>query len=241
MPVADPTESPIAFSASTPKGLSLLEQTSILHRFRALLSRRYQFFSNSQWPELQGKACLRFYRLLYPQFHVGKHSRIWGRFYVWMIDPLRSEIRIGSDVRMNSEQKRSGLTVFARCKFTVYPNGSIVIGDGVAMTATAITSKKRVEIGANTMISPNVIIADSDFHVPWPPEERWHAPTDAYDKEVRVGSNVWIATNVIILKGVTIGDNSIIGAGSVVTSDIPANVFAAGNPAQVIRSLTGEL
>ena len=55
-------------------------------------------------------------------------------------------------------------------------------------------------------------------------------------KPITIGKNVWITTRCLILGGVTIGDNSIIGAGSVVTSDIPANCFAAGNPAKVIRT-----
>jgi len=58
-------------------------------------------------------------------------------------------------------------------------------------------------------------------------------------KPVHIGKNVWITTRCIILGGVTIGDNSIIGAGSVVTGDIPPNSLAAGNPARVIRTLSG--
>ena len=56
-------------------------------------------------------------------------------------------------------------------------------------------------------------------------------------KPVTIGNNVWITTNVTLLPGVTIGDNTIIGAGSVVTRDIPSNVFAAGNPCRVIKEI----
>lgn len=59
-----------------------------------------------------------------------------------------------------------------------------------------------------------------------------------YGKPVKIGSHVWLASNVTVLPGVTIGDNSVIGAGSVVTRDIPSNVFAAGNPCRVIRTIT---
>lgn len=56
---------------------------------------------------------------------------------------------------------------------------------------------------------------------------------------VKIGKNVWIGSNSTILPGVTIGDNAIIGAGSVVTKDIPADMIAVGNPAKVIRSING--
>lgn len=87
------------------------------------------------------------------------------------------------------------------------------------------------------MIAANVIIVDSDFHATWPPEMRWSNKTDAFDREVVIGRRVWIGMNSLILKGSRIGDNSIIGAGSVVSGDIPSNCMAAGNPARVIRML----
>ena len=61
-----------------------------------------------------------------------------------------------------------------------------------------------------------------------------------YNKPIRIRRNAWIGGNVIILPGVTIGENSIIGAGSVVTKDIPANVIAVGNPCKVLRPITEE-
>ncbi|MCQ5053042.1 sugar O-acetyltransferase, partial [Bacteroides fragilis] len=61
-----------------------------------------------------------------------------------------------------------------------------------------------------------------------------------YARPIRVGNNVWIGAQVFVLPGVTIGDNTVIGAGSVVNRDIPANVIAAGNPCSVIREITEE-
>ena len=58
------------------------------------------------------------------------------------------------------------------------------------------------------------------------------------DKPINIGSNVWLGANVTVLPGVTVGDNSIIGAGSVVTKDIPANVIAVGNPCKVVRQIS---
>ena len=111
---------------------------------------------------------------------------------------------------------------------------------GQGLLVNALTSKCRIEIGDDTMIAANVIIVDSDFHAAWPPEQRWTSSTNAFDKEVVIGRRVWIGMNTVVLKGSRIGDNSIIGAGSVVSGDIPANVLAAGNPARVIRALGTE-
>jgi acetyltransferase-like isoleucine patch superfamily enzyme len=122
-------------------------------------------------------------------------------------------------------------------QLTVFPQGQIIIGEHVALNGTAITAKKKVEIGAETMIAANVIIVDSDFHATWPPEARWSNSTAPFDQDVHIGRSVWIGMNSIILKGTRIGDNSIIGAGSVVSGEIPANCVAAGNPAKIIRFL----
>ena len=61
-----------------------------------------------------------------------------------------------------------------------------------------------------------------------------------YTKPITIKDHVWIGSNTTVLPGVTIGENSIIGAGSVVTKDIPANVIAAGNPCRILRELTKE-
>ena len=85
------------------------------------------------------------------------------------------------------------------------------------------------------MIAPNVIIMDHNGHVSSPLNERWikfDSPS-----EVIIGHDVWIGMNCIILKGVKIGAGSIIGAGSVVTSDVESGCLYAGNPAKKIKSL----
>ena len=104
------------------------------------------------------------------------------------------------------------------------------------ISAATISAFRRIVIGDHTLIGGNVLITDSDWH-PLDPAMRRIPFAEGRCADVVIGSNVFIGTRSIILKGVTIGDNSVIGAGSVVTRDIPANVIAAGNPCVVVKHL----
>ncbi len=91
----------------------------------------------------------------------------------------------------------------------------------------------HIYVGDCTMIAPHVTIATAGH--PILPELREQGYQ--YNAPVRIGKNCWLGAGVIVLPGVTIGDNSVIGAGSVVTKDIPANVVAVGNPCRVVREV----
>lgn len=107
----------------------------------------------------------------------------------------------------------------------VYANFNLVLVNDVV-----------IEIGDNVMIGPNVVLCTGTH----PVSPRLRAKEAQYNKPVKVGSGVWIGANTMVMPGVTIGENSIIGAGSVVTKDIPANVIAFGNPCKVHREITEE-
>lgn len=96
-----------------------------------------------------------------------------------------------------------------------------------------VVDDSEIYVGDYTMIGPNVIIATAGH--PVLPELREKAYQ--YNIPVHIGRNVWLGAGVVIVPGVTIGDNTVIGAGSVVTKDIPANVVAAGNPCRVLREI----
>ena len=89
----------------------------------------------------------------------------------------------------------------------------------------------HIYIGDNTMLGPNVVLATAGH--PIDPELR--ARGLQYNLPVRIGRNCWLGAGVIVMPGVTIGDNTVIGAGSIVTKDIPANVVAVGNPCRILR------
>ena len=92
----------------------------------------------------------------------------------------------------------------------------------------------QITFGDNCLLGPNIAIYTAGH--PLHPKTR--ASGYEYGKPVSIGNNVWIGGSTVIVPGVHIGDNAVIGAGSVVTKDIPANVVAAGNPCHVIREIT---
>lgn len=91
----------------------------------------------------------------------------------------------------------------------------------------------HIYIGDRTMIGPNVTLATANH--PLLPELREKAYQ--YNLPIHIGSNCWLGAGVVVVPGVTIGDNTVIGAGSIVTRDIPANCLAVGNPCRVLREL----
>jgi len=94
----------------------------------------------------------------------------------------------------------------------------------------------QVTIGSRTLFEPNVQIYTATHPVDW----KVRVSGLEFAKPVTIGDDVWVGGSAVICPGVTISDRTIIGAGSVVTKDIPSDVFAAGNPCRVIRSLEHE-
>lgn len=111
----------------------------------------------------------------------------------------------------------------------------IRIGTGCSTSNNlSIISRKSIEIGEKCMIGDCVSIFDSDFHR-IDPATRWEGVDEP--QPVSIGRNVWLGSRVLVLKGVTIGENTVVGAGSVVTRSLPANVIAGGVPAKVLRPI----
>ena len=112
-------------------------------------------------------------------------------------------------------------------------HGEINIGDYVLMSpGTNLRCAKKITIGKSTMIASDVTITDSDWHGIYDRTDYVASP-----KEIVISENVWIGERALILKGSKIGKNSIIGAGSVVTGEIPPNCVYAGNPAKHVKDL----
>lgn len=141
------------------------------------------------------------------------------------------------------------VSCYAGCSFAVGENGTCTVGDFTLLNGALVMAQERVEIGSHCLISWQVGIADSDFHPLDPVERRRDAEALApylRDRPSRpslrsapvvICDNVWIGMNATLLKGVTIGENSVVAAGSVVSKDVPPNTVVAGNPAAVVREL----
>ena len=138
---------------------------------------------------------------------------------------------------------------YAGCSFSLGEAGYCSVGDYTLLNGALVMAEERIEIGSHCLVSWNVGIADSDFH-PIDPARRLvdaKALAPFYEgrperpkldtRPVRIADNVWIGMNSVILKGVTVGENSVVAAGSVVTKSVPANVIVGGNPAVLVKEL----
>jgi maltose O-acetyltransferase len=113
---------------------------------------------------------------------------------------------------------------------------NISIGDKVFFNFNCVVlDVAQVTIGSRTLFGPNVQI----YTATHPLDHAERATGLEYAKPITIGNDVWVGGSVVICPGVTIGDRSVIGAGSVVTRDIPEDVIAAGNPCRITRSLKG--
>jgi acetyltransferase-like isoleucine patch superfamily enzyme len=126
------------------------------------------------------------------------------------------------------------VSTVARLELVAYKGGTIEIGErSLVNYGTSITSSSTVRIGPRCLIGTHVMIMDNDFHR-IEPDRRLERPES---HPITIGENVWIGGRSIVMGGVTIGDDCVIGAGSVVTSDIPPRSVAVGSPARVVRTL----
>lgn len=153
---------------------------------------------------------------------LGERARVWGSMSVTAL----GELVIGSRARIVSTIVPVELFVGEQARMEIGSNVYINYGCSIA-------ALKHIRIGDHCSIGTYAIIMDNNFHRV-EPDRRDERPESA---PVILEENVWLGARVIVLPGVTIGRDSVVAAGSIVTRDIPPRSLAAGNPARVIRTL----
>lgn len=148
-------------------------------------------------------------------------------------------LRMGNNIRINSSKYANVIGGDTRTSFVIKKGAVMHLGSNISISNAAFYCNSKIVIEDNVMIGGSCKIWDSDFH-PLDPELRKTNPRDKFTtRPIHIYESAFIGGCSIILKGVTIGRNAIIGAGSVVSRDVPDNEIWAGNPAIFIKKLKG--
>ena len=181
-------------------------------------------------------------------------SEWYLRRLLWLEKARHKTLVVGKHVRFNVPVRGDGegsLIIGDRTSFGYGPaprlgtgeillqarshNATVIIGEANAFSNNvSIVANQQIVIGDRCAIGDFVSIYDCDFHE-INPATRYRS--EGLSKPVVIGSNVWLGSRVLVLKGVIIGDNSVVAAGSIVTKSIPNDCISAGNPAKVIRPI----
>jgi len=166
---------------------------------------------------------------------VGKGLKVAGLLKIDVT--RRGKFTIGNNFQINSG---NNFNVIGRQQKTIFwVEGELTIGNNVGISATALICNHKISIGDNVKIGGGVCIYDTDFHN-INPQIRSNPALDkqtALKALVILHNNVFIGAHSTILKGVSIGENSVVGACSLVSKNIPANQIWAGNPAKFIKEI----
>jgi len=144
----------------------------------------------------------------------------------------KSMIHVGNFCRFNSASNSVHGGISRPCiLWTLSSGAKISIGDGCGFSGTVISANCEIKLGNNVRCGTNTRIMDSDMHT--------DDIRSGVDKPVYIEDDVWLGANTMVMKGVTVGTGTLVGAGSLVVKSLPSHVIAAGVPAKVIRSIDG--
>ena len=159
---------------------------------------------------------------------------IYGRI---LINNKGGILRIGPQFLCNSGLKYNPIGRGDQTRLLVDKDASLTIGKKVGISNSTIVCSQSVSIGDHVLIGGGCCLWDTDFHSVDPVIRKQDIGAGARSAPIIIEDNVFIGAATIVLKGVTIGENSVIGAGSVVTKSIPKNEVWGGSPARFIRAL----
>ncbi len=167
---------------------------------------------------------------------LGKHCVIFNRLY-YFLHP-KGKLKIGNNCIISSGSNFNQLSRNLKGSIYVGENATLLIGDNVGISSSCLWVTESVIIGNHVTIGADTLILDTDAHpLDWR-DRRKNGPRNS--KPIVIEDDVFIGTRSIILKGVTIGARSVIGAGSVVAKSIPPDCVVAGNPCEIIRRVNLE-
>jgi acetyltransferase-like isoleucine patch superfamily enzyme len=151
-----------------------------------------------------------------------------------MISRFRdSRIVLGNGVRIYSAVRSNPLGCPQPCALrTLAPGAQLILGADVGLSGVALCAGAGIEVGEGSIFGSGAMVFDNDFHAPVG-EWSWEGDHRTGARPIKIGRGVFIGTRAIILKGVTIGDRAVIGAGAVLTKDVPPHHCAVGNPARI--------
>lgn len=167
---------------------------------------------------------------------IGDNNKLRGYIHI----KNGGKIVINSEFSCNSGLRYNPIGNNNKCRFIIKKDAYLKIGKNVGISNTTIYCSKFIEIGDNVTIGSSCQIWDTDFH-PINPNDRFLKLNEkSISKNIIIRENVFIGAMCIILKGVQIGRNSVIGAGSVVSKNIPENEVWAGNPIRFIKKIQND-
>jgi len=179
-----------------------------------------------------------FFNLLYNLFVLKYHKvkyNSWPLINGRILVRNAGKINLGTTVVFNNNTLANGIGIYKQCSLIVRENGILIIGNQTGFSGVSIYCVNKITIGDYVKCGGNVSIWDTDFHPLNYLERRNDLNEKAINAKIIIGDDVFIGANSIILKGARIGSRSIIGAGSVVSKNIPEDEIWGGNPIKFIR------
>ena len=173
----------------------------------------------------------------------GENLNVFNSIYIYVHD--HATVTIGKNFKFSSGAGHNPISRNIKGCIHVPENAQLHIGDNVGISSASIRVKEKITIGNNVLIGSDCILLDTDSHnldyrIRRSKEKIKKQSLDTYTAAtapITIEDDVLIGTRCIILKGVTIGARSVIGSGSVVTKNIPADCIAAGNPCKILKKI----
>ncbi|UFH56358.1 acyltransferase [Spirosoma sp. KNUC1025] len=171
-------------------------------------------------------------RLLYPNVVLGRNVRFYGPIELRI--EKSATVRIGDNVTFRSATKYNFIGINRPVSIYAGAGATLNIGEGCGFSGTAIVATNSIIFEPFCLLGGNTSVWDTDFH-PLDHQLRRVQTAGTKTAPIHIGTDVFVGANVLVMKGVSIGARSIIGAGSVVTRSVPADEIWAGNPVRFIK------